>query len=82
MAVCRRRGAGPCLRRDQSAREPGYYVAHDYTQSSARETVELTVTWQARFTVPGLSPLQLTDLPNTAQEIFAVVEARSRLVAG
>jgi len=62
--------------------DPGYYVSHTYTQPSPAETVELTVTWQARFTVPGLSPLQLRDLPKTAQESFRVLEARSQLVAG
>jgi len=61
---------------------PEHYVAHAYTAPSAAETVQLTVTWQATFTVAGLAPLRLADLPKTARESFSVVEARSQLVAG
>jgi len=61
---------------------PDHYVAHAYTAPSAVETVELTVTWRATFTVAGLAPLRLADLPKMAQESFSVVEARSQLVAG
>jgi hypothetical protein len=57
-------------------------VAHAYPRASATETVQLTVLWQATFTVAGLPPLELADLPKTARESFRVVEARSQLVAG
>jgi hypothetical protein len=61
---------------------PDHYVAHAYPRASATETVQLTVLWQATFTVAGLPPLELADLPKTARESFRVVEARSQLVAG
>jgi hypothetical protein len=61
---------------------PDYYVAHTYLQPAKDQQVALTVTWKAAFTVAGLAPLELVDLPKTAEQAFSVVEARSQLVAG
>jgi hypothetical protein len=61
---------------------PDHYVTHTYTQLTPRQPVQLTVTWQAVFTVAGLPPLTLADLPKTTQQAFPVVQARSQLVAG
>jgi hypothetical protein len=60
---------------------PGRYVAHTYRVPAARQPVTLTVVWKAVFTVPGLAPLPLADLPQTARQTFPVVQARSQLVA-
>jgi hypothetical protein len=59
---------------------PGYYVSHAY-DAKGSATVALTVLWRATFTVAGLAPLALEDLPRTAARSFPVVEARSQLVA-
>jgi hypothetical protein len=61
---------------------PDHYVAHTYSQPTADQQVRLTVAWKATFTVAGLPPLQLEDLPKTARQGLSVVEARSQLVAG
>jgi hypothetical protein len=61
---------------------PEHYVAHTYARPTDRQRVSLTVTWKAAFTIAGLPPLDLADLPKTAQAAFSVVEARSQLVAG
>jgi hypothetical protein len=62
--------------------DPGHYVAHTYRVPVPRQPVRLTVTWKAQFSVPGLPPLELADLPKSSVRTFPVVEARSQLVAG
>jgi len=60
---------------------PGYYVSHAYT-TTGQATVTLRVLWKATFTVAGIPPLTLEDLPRQTSQAVRVVEARSQLVAG
>jgi hypothetical protein len=60
---------------------PDYYVSHAYT-APGRATVTLRVLWRATFTVAGIPPLTLEDLPRQTSQSVRVVEARSQLVAG
>jgi hypothetical protein len=60
---------------------PDYYVSHTYGQTGPQR-VRLTVAWRATFTIAGLPPIELAELPRSAEVSFPVLEARSELVAG
>jgi len=59
---------------------PDYYVSHTYMQRGPQR-VRLTVGWRATFTVAGLPPIELADLPRSAEASFPVLEAWSELVS-
>ncbi len=73
-------GVGIAYDGTSQQQNPDYYVSHAYGGKGSA-TVTLTVLWRATFTVAGLPPFTLEDLPRTAARTFPVVEARSQLVA-
>ncbi len=72
---------GPGLPYDGTSptENPGYYVAHTYV-GLGTPTIELTVTWQVTFTIPGYPPVELDDVVREATASTQVRAAGSELV--
>lgn len=72
---------GPGLPYDGTSptENPGYYVAHTYA-GLGTPTIELTVTWQVTFTIPGYPPVELDDVVREATASTQVRAAGSELV--